>query len=312
VLTVAYLANEFPVSVEPYVGEEIQELRRRGVHIVASSVRKASAQPGRAPTAEDAGEVLCLQSFRPIIFVRAIGLAVRRWARISGFVARALLRGSEPVGRRLKALLHTCLGVYYAVLLQDQNVDHIHVHHGYFGSWIAMVAARLLGVGFSLTLHGSDLLLHSAYLDTKLKNCRCKRSACSMSSQASAHIQVRESRRDIVYQPPVVSGPRTVWGERLSEQRVSLVRRFSKAGCGVQGWDASPRLKFSRGIGHPVTTLGARSKRRDFAAYSECVGPELCLRRRREPVHGACEKNVPCFLRRRKQSSGPTHPYVTM
>jgi len=172
VLTVAYLANEFPVSVEPYVGEEIQELRRRGVHVVASSVRKASAQPGRATTGEDAGEVLCLQTFRPVIFVRAVGLAVRRWPRISGLVTRVLLRGREPVSRRLRALLHTCLGVYYAVLLRHQNVDHIHVHHGYFGSWIGMVAARLLGVGFSLTLHGSDLLLHSAYLDTKLKNCR--------------------------------------------------------------------------------------------------------------------------------------------
>jgi glycosyltransferase involved in cell wall biosynthesis len=29
-----------------------------------------------------------------------------------------------------------------------------------------------LGVGFSLTLHGSDLLINAAYLDTKLRNCR--------------------------------------------------------------------------------------------------------------------------------------------
>src|SRR5208282_1562990 len=35
-----------------------------------------------------------------------------------------------------------------------------------------MVAARLLGVGFSLTLHGSDLLVNGAYLDAKLENCR--------------------------------------------------------------------------------------------------------------------------------------------
>jgi len=34
-----------------------------------------------------------------------------------------------------------------------------------------MTAARLLDVGFSLTLHGSDLLLHAAYLDVKLENC---------------------------------------------------------------------------------------------------------------------------------------------
>src|SRR6266852_498961 len=34
-----------------------------------------------------------------------------------------------------------------------------------------MVAARLLGIPFSMTLHGSDLLLHGVYLDLKLKNC---------------------------------------------------------------------------------------------------------------------------------------------
>jgi glycosyltransferase involved in cell wall biosynthesis len=35
-----------------------------------------------------------------------------------------------------------------------------------------MVAARLLGIGYSLTLHGSDLLLHKAFLDSKLANCK--------------------------------------------------------------------------------------------------------------------------------------------
>jgi glycosyltransferase involved in cell wall biosynthesis len=50
-------------------------------------------------------------------------------------------------------------------------VQHIHVHHGYFASWIAIIAARLLDIEFSVTLHGSDLLLHGAYLDTKLQHC---------------------------------------------------------------------------------------------------------------------------------------------
>jgi glycosyltransferase involved in cell wall biosynthesis len=35
-----------------------------------------------------------------------------------------------------------------------------------------MVAARLLGISFSMTLHGSDLLVHRAYLDLKLKHCK--------------------------------------------------------------------------------------------------------------------------------------------
>ena len=119
-----------------------------------------------------AGEVLCLQPIRMLILLRALGLILRRWKRVAGLATRAVLRGKESPKRRAKALLHTYLGAYYAVLLRGHRVDHIHVHHGYFGSWIAMVAARLLGLEFSLTLHGSDLLLDGAYLDAKLKYCR--------------------------------------------------------------------------------------------------------------------------------------------
>jgi len=169
---VAYLANRFPAAVEPYVGEEIQELRQRGVEVIAGSVRRPEAEQCGASSAAFEPEIVCLQPVRVLTLLRALGLAVRRWERIASLVTRVLVRGKESPRRRLKALLHTWLGAYYAVLLQARGVDHIHVHHGYFGSWIAMVAARLSGVSFSLTLHGSDLLLDGAYLDAKLKDCQ--------------------------------------------------------------------------------------------------------------------------------------------
>jgi colanic acid/amylovoran biosynthesis glycosyltransferase len=171
VLTVAYLANQFPAAVEPYVGEEIQELRQRGVQVIPGSVRRAIVAPHKpADTREP--EILFLQPIRLLTVLRALGLAIRRWKRVADLLTRVLLRGKESPKRRLKALLHTWLGAYYAVQLRERGVDHVHVHHGYFGSWIAMAAARLLGVSFSLTLHGSDLLVDGAYLDTKLQNCR--------------------------------------------------------------------------------------------------------------------------------------------
>ena len=171
-LTVAYLANTFPSDVEPYVGEEIQELQGRGLTVIPSSVRKLNASQNSSENELSASAILCLQPIRVLTLLRALGLAVKRWRRISSLVARVLLQGKESLRLRLKALLHTWLGACYAVLLQERRVDHIHVHHGYFGSWIAMVAARLLGIRFSMTLHGSDLLLHGVYLDTKLKNCQ--------------------------------------------------------------------------------------------------------------------------------------------
>jgi len=168
VLTVAYLANEFPSPVEPYVVEEIEELRRLGVRVIAGSVRKPAPDAASAPNC--APEIV-LRPPHGIILLRAMWLCIRRMKHIGPLISRVVLHGREGPIKRMKALAHTGLGACYAVLLEGSGTEHIHVHHGYLGSWIAMVAARLLGVEFSMTLHGSDLLLHATYLDTKLENC---------------------------------------------------------------------------------------------------------------------------------------------
>lgn len=105
-----------------------------------------------------------------IVLGRAIWLMVRNGRSIFPLFLR-ILAGPETFAKRIKAVLHTFLGSCYAVLLRSRKVDHIHVHHGYSASWIAMTAARLMNVGFSMTLHGSDLLVSGSYLDTKLAYC---------------------------------------------------------------------------------------------------------------------------------------------
>lgn len=168
---VAYLANQFPSPVEPYVVDEIRELRRRGVGVLPCSARRAESAVLEGELAILAAETAYLQPLRVTRLLRTAWLCLRKFTLLASFFERALVQGNESPKRRARALLHTWLGVYYAVLLEGRGVEHIHVHHGYFASWIAMVASRVLGIGFSMTLHGSDLLLHSAYLDTKLKKC---------------------------------------------------------------------------------------------------------------------------------------------
>ncbi|HEV2730969.1 MAG TPA: glycosyltransferase, partial [Terriglobales bacterium] len=169
-ITVAYLSNEFPAAVEPYVGQEIQELRGHGAKVIVCSVRRSRDSVDSVPVS--AGETLYLQPLRVRQLLRAVCLCLRNLMLLGDLLLRVLICGSESPSRRLRALLHTWLGAYYALSLRGRGVSHIHVHHGYFASWVAMVAARLLGIDFSMTLHGSDLLLHAAYLDTKLKNCK--------------------------------------------------------------------------------------------------------------------------------------------
>jgi glycosyltransferase involved in cell wall biosynthesis len=170
VLTVAYLANQFPSAVEPYVGEEIEELRRRGVRVIAGSVRKRSEVEGATSPNTCVPEIV-LQPLQVIVLLKALLLCLRKRKQISPLIWPVVFRGREGPLQRIKALLHMWLGACYAVRLQGRGIEHIHAHHGYFGSWVAMAAARLLDLGYSLTLHGSDLLLRAAYLDVKLAHC---------------------------------------------------------------------------------------------------------------------------------------------
>ena len=161
-LTIAYLANQFPSEVEPYVGDEIAELRRKGALVITGSVRN--------PKDEAEMPDIILQEALLRVLGPAMWLLLTKWNSVLPLLIR-IGSGSESMGKRIKALLHTFLGACYAALLRGHNVDCIHVHHGYFGSWIGMTAARLLNVGFSMTLHGSDLLQSAPYLDLKLAHC---------------------------------------------------------------------------------------------------------------------------------------------
>jgi glycosyltransferase involved in cell wall biosynthesis len=170
--TIAYIANEFPSSLEPYVIDEITELRRRGTQVVCCSGKRVS--PNGLSLAERAvwKETHFFQPLSDEELVRA----VRRLAsdRESLWqLLRPLLweRGASP-SRRIRAIGHTVMGAALAEQLEPLHVEHIHAHHGYFASWMALAAARLLGIGFSFTLHGSDLLQRADLLSAKLRACQ--------------------------------------------------------------------------------------------------------------------------------------------
>jgi glycosyltransferase involved in cell wall biosynthesis len=168
-LSVAYLANQFPSPVEPYVAEEIAELRSRGVVVVPGTVRHVHARNNADTRYKDK---VVIQPVPLAALFKASWLCLSRGYRLRDLLLRILFHGRESPLQRVKALVHTFLGACYATQLKPRKIDHIHVHHGYFGAWIGLVASRLLGVNFSLTLHGSDLLVRGAYLDSKLENCR--------------------------------------------------------------------------------------------------------------------------------------------
>ncbi len=170
--TVAYIANEFPSPLEPYVMDEITELRRRGVNVVCCSGKRVAPNALSLPERAFWKETLYCQPFSDDQLMRAARRLASDRRHTWELVRPLLFERSTSVARRARTLGHTLMGTALAEQLAALNVEHIHCHHGYFASWMAMVAARLLGIDFSFTLHGSDLLRRADLLAPKLAACK--------------------------------------------------------------------------------------------------------------------------------------------
>jgi len=169
---IAYIANEFPSPLEPYVIDEIAELRRRGMQLICCSGKRVS--PNDLSSSERAfwKETNYFQPLTDDELMRAARRLASDRHNLWKILRPLLWERDASATLRLRALGHTLMGAALAEQLAPLDVQHIHAHHGYFASWMALTAAQLLGIGFSFTLHGSDLLRRADLLSAKLRACQ--------------------------------------------------------------------------------------------------------------------------------------------
>lgn len=170
--TVAYIANEFPSPVEPYVQDEIGELRQRGVRVICCSGKRVAPRGLSVADRSFWDETRYFQPLSDDELMRATRRLASDRSAFWQFLKPMLWECGASPTKRLRVLAHTVMGAALAEELAPLGVEHIHAHHGYFASWMARVAARLLGIGFSFTLHGSDLLQRADLMAAKLRACQ--------------------------------------------------------------------------------------------------------------------------------------------
>jgi colanic acid/amylovoran biosynthesis glycosyltransferase len=169
--TLAYIANEFPSPLEPYVIDEIAELRRRRVEVICCSGKRVKPKELEATEYDWWKETHFFQPLSDAEVLQAVRRLTSNRRELWQILQPLLWQCDASPSRRLRTLGHTVMGAAMAQQLAPFKVTHIHAHHGYFASWMALTAARLLGIGFSFTLHGSDLLQRGDLLAAKLKAC---------------------------------------------------------------------------------------------------------------------------------------------
>ena len=157
-MKIAYVTSVYPSVSQRFIVREVEALRARGVEIGLFSVRRAlpsdvvGAEARRAFAETTAIIPMGLATF----LAGMLWSAGSRPVRLGATLFEALLGGGSLI-ERIRWLAYWIEAVLLARHLVRGGFEHLHCHFGNAGSNVAMLAARLAGIPFSITCHGSEL-----------------------------------------------------------------------------------------------------------------------------------------------------------
>ena len=167
--TVAYLSPAMPALSETFVYEELLALERRGVRVVPFSVRKP-AKPVPAQQAL-ADRVQHLYAGGPLSVVGRGLWQLPRWGGRLVPVLGELLGDIWECGplhlASWKLAFQFLAGSGLAARLRQTQCSHLHVHFAHVPTQIAMYAAALSGIPFTVMAHANDIFEDGVLLQKK-------------------------------------------------------------------------------------------------------------------------------------------------
>lgn len=162
-MKLAYLINTYPQPSHSFIRREVQALERMDWQIVRFAMRSERARlSDPADIAEDGRTEHILEKGFLAIARKALPFAFRRPRPAFRSLKLALAcganggRGVSGTGGRLRHLIYWLEAAYLAARCHDLRLPHIHAHFGTNSATVAMLAAEIGGLTFSMTVHGPE------------------------------------------------------------------------------------------------------------------------------------------------------------
>jgi len=175
-MKVAYLAPELPALSATFVYNEIFQLEKLGMEIEPFSVHNNQAVfsdsslqglKGRThflyqtPVSSVIADQIKILLKRPASYIKGVGFLIKDVMRTGVFTRLSM-------GMAYRFLYSASL----ANQLIKQECEHIHVHFAHVPTDLAMYAATLAGVDYSVTAHANDLFQRGWLLQEKVERAK--------------------------------------------------------------------------------------------------------------------------------------------
>ena len=165
---IAFLVSRFPKISETFILDEILDLQRRGLDIEIVSLLKEKESKIYREAENLAGQVhyarfmtkafwsaqIYWLSRHPSAYVRSW------WKAVSGNLCSPTFL--------LRVLFIVPAAAYFARLLKEHKIDHVHAHWATHPALAAYVVGLLTGIPYSITAHAHDIYVNRSMLKEKL------------------------------------------------------------------------------------------------------------------------------------------------
>lgn len=172
-INLAYLAPEIPALSATFVYNEILQLERLGFSILPFSVHQPAVFAQDKKLEKLVSKVVHLYATPKVVVIKEnVFYLIKHPARYL-----KTLRNLFCDMRKVGLWTHTALGLgfrfFYSVVLAQhiirKQIQHLHVHFAHIPADIAMYAAALSDISFSVTAHANDLFERGWLLPEKVE-----------------------------------------------------------------------------------------------------------------------------------------------
>lgn len=177
---IAYFFSTFPALSTTFVQHQVAATQRLGLDAVLISTRPP-APDGYHPQDDHFYRKTCYLSrlsLKRYVISNIKALCTSPLRYLKGCLLALRLTDDFP-WQRLKNLMHLIGAAVLTDILRKNDVIHLHVHFAFGAASIAIFTGILANTTYSMTIHGSDVLLKRPLTEEKLKraefiisNCR--------------------------------------------------------------------------------------------------------------------------------------------
>jgi glycosyltransferase involved in cell wall biosynthesis len=172
-LRIAYMTGEYPRATDTFIQREVTALREAGVHVETLSIRRPAEKENVDPyqQAERGRTRYVLPASPWKLFATHMGQFFRSPRRYLGALGTALFVRPGGVKALAWQMAYFAEAGLVAGHVRNHQLSHLHNHFSNSSCSVAMLAARMGGFTFSITMHGPMEFFEPKYwrIDEKIR-----------------------------------------------------------------------------------------------------------------------------------------------